>query len=80
MDQQFNLPLEDESLDIEEEENAFDVSKSLEIKKLEIQAIEEADKVLEIYEAEVFSTRQFDKMQKYLSCITKKTYPNENFP
>ena len=47
-------------------ENAFEVSKSVEIKKLEIQTLEEAHKDLEICEAEVFSNGFFRKIQKYL--------------
>ena len=53
-------------------ENTFDVSKALKIKNLEIQSIKEGDKDLEIYETEVFSTWQFSKIQKYLSCIRRK--------
>ena len=55
------------------------MSKTLKIKNVKIQSIKEADKDLEIYETEVFSTRQFNEIQKYLSCIRKKPIPTKTF-
>ena len=47
------------------------LSFKLKIKKLEVEVRKAIDNDLSVYEAEIFESRQFSKIQKYLSSIRK---------